>query len=57
MYEIIPYVGVGEIHLGMKCDEVCKLLCEDYRRIDYDTAGYRLCTSKLNIHFDENYKF
>lgn len=26
MYEIIPYVGVGEIQFGMKCDEVAKLL-------------------------------
>ena len=35
MYEIISYVGVGEIRFGMKCDEVCGLLCEDYRRIDH----------------------
>ena len=35
MYEIISYVGVGEIRFGIKCDEVCGLLCEDYRRIDY----------------------
>lgn len=55
MYEITPYVGVGEIKFGMKCDEVCGLLGEDYRCIDnIYTAGYRLCFPNLNIHFDEN---
>lgn len=55
MYEIIPYVGVGEIQFGMKCDEVCKLLGKDYKRIDYGyTTGYKLCFPNLNIYFDEN---
>ena len=56
MYEVIPYVGVGEIRFGMKCNEVCGLLlCKDYRRIDnVYTAGYKLCSTNLNIHFDKN---
>ena len=55
MYEIIPYVGVGEIQFGMKFGEVCKLLGEDYKRIDnVYTTGYKLCFPNLNIHFDEN---
>ena len=55
MYEIIPYVGIGEIQFGMKCDEVCELLGEDYRRINnVYTTGYRVCYPNLNMHFDGN---
>ena len=53
MYEVIPYVGIGEIRFGMGPDEVSGLLGKDYRRIDNRyTAGYMLCTGSLNLHFD-----
>ena len=55
MYEVIPYVGIGEIRFGMGPDEVSGLLGKDYRRIDNRyTAGYMLCTGSLNLHFDGN---
>ena len=53
MYEVIPYVGIGEIRFGMGPDEVSGLLGKDYRRIDNRyTVGYMLCTGSLNLHFD-----
>ncbi len=53
MVEITPYVGVGELRFDMHCDEVSKLLGEEYRRIDNRyTPGYMLCTGKLNLHFN-----
>ncbi len=55
MYEVIPYVGIGEIRFGMGSNEVSGLLGKDYRRIDNRyTAGYMLCTGSLNLHFDGN---
>lgn len=55
MYEIIPYIGVGEFRFGMTCEEVCGLLREDYKRIDNRyTPGYSLYTRALHICFDGN---
>lgn len=55
MVEITPYVGVGKLQFGMHCGEVCELLGEEYRRIDNRySPGYRLCTGKLNLRFNQD---
>lgn len=55
MYEIKPYIGVGEIQFGMKSEKICGILGDKYKRYENQyTPGFRLCYPEIHIFFDEN---
>lgn len=55
MYEIKPYIGVGDIEFGMNGEKVCSIMGNEYRRIDNQyTPGFRLCFPQMHIFFDDN---
>lgn len=55
MYEIKPYIGVGEIQFGMKSEKICEILGDNYKRFENQyTPGFRICYPEFHIFFDEN---